>query len=108
MSVGFSWIDFDRRFKTANGLGGLAALLVNQSELILRLAIVRIHRRGVQHAAKVLAGAQPASEIPDLTAEIVERVEKKERRREHVEDAEERIPDRHHRGERNPGESGDG
>jgi hypothetical protein len=59
-------------FRSGDGFGVLVALLVDESELILGLAIVGIDGRGLEHAAEALAaaqsGAQPESSLPRYQA----------------------------------------
>ena len=55
--VGFRGIDGYGVLESLNGRGILASLLVNQPELVLRRAVVRIDRRRVQHAPEILLAA---------------------------------------------------
>jgi len=57
MGVGFGGVDGYGGLETANRLGVLAALLVDEAELILRVAIMGIEGGGFEHAAVALAGA---------------------------------------------------
>ena len=89
------WLRIDGHgiLEPLNSFGILTALLVNQSELILRLAIVRVDGRRLQHPPKVLTAAQAAAQFADLAAEIVVRVEQEERRSEPSKHKSERPPE---------------
>src|SRR5450755_448371 len=92
MRVGLARIDGHRLAKSLRRLGVIAALLINESELILRLAIVRIQRRRIQHAPEVLTAAQTRAQVADLSAQIVVRVEQKEWRRQPSQQKPQRPP----------------
>src|SRR5580693_7987108 len=93
MRVGLAGVDGDRLVEALDGFGVLAALLVDEPELILRFAVVGIDGSGVEHAAEVLSAAQSGAEIADFSAEIVVGVEKEERRRDPAEQVTQRSPE---------------
>src|SRR5205823_300764 len=86
MRVGFARIDGDRLPKARDGLCVLAALLVNQSELVARSRVVRIDRGRFEHPPEALALPESCAEIGQLAAKIVVGVEEEERRGEPSED----------------------
>ena len=57
--------------KTLGGAGVVAPLLIDQSELILRLAIVRIERGRFQHAAEMLPVAHDRAQVRKLAGEKI-------------------------------------
>jgi len=68
VGVGLAGVDGHRILEALYGLAVLAALLIDQAELILRSGIVRIQRRGFQHSPEVLpaaqTGARPEIRLP--------------------------------------------
>src|SRR5579871_1505443 len=80
MGIGFGRINGNRILESLDGLAILAALLVNQPELILCLAVVRIHGGRLQHAVEVLAAAQAAPKTAELTGKVVVRKKQEKRR----------------------------
>src|SRR5579872_2824547 len=78
MSVGLGGIDLYRLLEALDRLRITAALLVDQSKLVLRIAIVRIDGGGLQHFMKVLPVAQPRSQVAQLAAQKVPGVEQEE------------------------------
>ena len=55
-----------------NRLGSLAALLVDQSELILGVSVMWVQSGCFKHAAEMLAAAHARSEVGEFAAEIIE------------------------------------
>jgi hypothetical protein len=105
MSVGLGGIDGHGRYESLGGLGILTALLVDQSELILSVRVVRIHGRRLQHAAEILSAAQPGAHISELAAEIIKRVKEKKGRGEPPQNEPERPPNHDSAGKRNHGQT---
>src|ERR1035438_6917768 len=104
MRIGLAGVDLDGILKTLDGVGVIAALLVDESELILRLAVVRIQGRRLQHAAERLAMPHSGAEIGELAAQEVPRVEEKERRSEIAYQVSQRHPQKDGGHQRNPRE----
>ena len=92
VGVGEGGVDLDRLRETGDGLGVLVALLVNQSELILRLAIVRIDGGGLEHAAEALPAAQSRAEAGEFAAQVIPGEEEEERRRQHAQQELQAVP----------------
>ena len=80
MCVSLPRVDGHGILESPYGFGILMPLLVNESELILGLGVMRIHSRCFQHAAEVLAASPPFAQFADLTAQVVVRVKQKEGR----------------------------
>ena len=104
MRVGFGGIDGHGGLKPADGFGILAPLLVDQPELVLRFAIVRVDGRDFQHAAEMLAAAQAAAQTAQFAAQIVEGEEQEEGRGHQAQQHGQRSPEKDHRHQRNPGQ----
>jgi len=102
MRVNFGWIDGHGILESLNSFDILMALLVNESELILRFTIVRVHGRSLQHPTKALAAPQAGAQFAELGAEIVIRVEQEERGGEPSQQKPERPPKDNHCHYRNP------
>src|ERR1035438_6514031 len=80
MRVGGIRVDRHRVAETCGGLGDLAALLVDQPKLVLRVAIVRIDGGGLEHATQALAAAQPRAKVAQFPAQEVPGVKQEEGR----------------------------
>ena len=80
VGVGLGWVDGDGGLEAADGFRVLPALLVDQTELVLRLAVVRIDRGGFEHPAVVLAAAESRAEAGEFAAEVIDQIEEEERR----------------------------
>src|SRR5437773_6885319 len=104
VGVGFFRIDSHGLLEALNGYRVLAALLVNQPELVLRLGIVGVDGRSFQHPVEILAAAQAGTKVSELASEIVERVKQEKGRGEPAECRCERPPKEGGRGQRNRSE----
>ena len=104
VGVGFGGIDGYGVLESLNGRRILTSLLVNESQLILRLGVVRIDGRRVQHAPEILPAAQSGTHVAEFAAEKVKRIKQKEGRGQPSENESERRPKENRGGERNHGQ----
>src|SRR5262249_45475110 len=107
VGVGLGFVDRDGALKPLDGGAGLPALLVDESKLILRVAVVRIDGGGFEETAIVLASAQAGAEIANLSAEVIPGVEKEEWRGRIAQHHVQRTPQQERGYERDPGKADD-
>ena len=91
--VGLGGVDRDGGLEAADRFGVLPALLVDETELVLGLAVVRIDRGSFEHPAVVLAAAEAFAQTAELRAEIINQKEEEEGRGEEPKDHGERSPE---------------
>ena len=101
MRIGLLRVDAHGILEPLYGFGILTALLIDQPKLVLRLAVMRVDGRHLQHPPKMLTAAQAAAQLADLAAEIVVGVEQEKRRSQPSEHKSERPPEVSHRNQRN-------
>src|ERR1022692_1170633 len=81
MRVGLQRVDCHRILEPPDGLRELPALLVNQAQLILSLAIVRIDSGRFQIATVTLPAAQSGAKIAKRSPQEIEEIQQDKRRR---------------------------
>src|ERR1035438_4845952 len=93
-------VDSGGLFEARDRLGVLAALLIDQSKLKLRVGVVRVERRRFHHALEVLPRAKSLRDVADIAAKRYEQeIEDKGRgqKRQHAADNAPRSQVRHDR-----------
>ena len=82
MGIGFRGVDRDGGLEASDRFGVLPPLLVDEAELVLGVAVVRVDRGSFEHPAVVLPAAEAFAQTAELRPEIVNQKEKEEWRRE--------------------------
>src|SRR5215813_5427156 len=102
MGVGMHRVDVDRFAEALQRFRAIPPLLIDQPELKLRLAIMRIDRRCLHHAMKILPRPQPLAQPRDLTAHVIPGVEEEEWRRQNPHHVTQWSPEEGRRNQRYP------